>query len=159
MTEAARRFLVGVISDTHGTLPDTVLDAFRGVDAIVHAGDVGEGCVLDLLRSLAPVTAVRGNCDWSGEALGLPSSANVALGGVRFLVAHEKRALLASIDPVAAGARVVVTGHSHRPHLDERGGVTYLDPGSAADARGHAETVALVTIGPDGGTAVEFVEV
>lgn len=159
MSEADDRPLrVGVISDTHGRLPDGVEDAFAGVDAILHAGDVGEGYVLDVLRAIAPVTAVRGNCDTTGEAASLPSSANVRLGGARFLVAHELKGLLHSVDPVRAGARVVVTGHSHRAHAEERGGVLYLDPGSASQGRGRAHSVAVVVVHADGRFEHESVE-
>ena len=149
-TGAVAPFVVGVISDTHGRLPESVDAAFAGVDAIVHAGDVGDDSILDVLRTIAPVTAVRGNCDSRGEAAGLPSSANVLLGGIRFLVAHELRGLLQSIDPVRAGVRVVVTGHSHRALARQSGGVLYLNPGSASQGRGCASSVAIVTVYPDG---------
>lgn len=149
---------VGVISDTHGKLPDGVEGAFAGVDAILHAGDVGEGYVLALLRAIAPVTAVRGNCDMSGEAALLPSSVNVRLGGARFLVAHELKGLLQSVDPARAGARVVVTGHSHRAHAEEHGGVLYLNPGSASQGRGRPHSVAVVAVHADGRLEHESVE-
>ena len=159
MSEGEGRPLrVGIISDTHGRLPYSIEDAFAVVDAILHAGDVGEGGVLDLLRSIAPVTAVRGNCDAGGEAALLPSSADVRLGGVRFLVAHEFKALLREIDPIRAGARVVVTGHSHHAHAEERGGVLYLDPGSASQGRGRPRSVAVVTVHADGRLEHESVE-
>lgn len=159
MSEGERRpFTVGVISDTHGTLPEGVEDAFAGVKAILHAGDVGEGHVLDVLRAVAPVTAVRGNCDSTGEAALLPSSVNVRLGGVRVLMAHELKGLLTAIDPVRAGARVVVFGHSHRASTEERGGVLYLNPGSASQGRGRPRSVALVTVHEGGRLDVESLE-
>lgn len=136
-----------MLSDTHGTLPDQVLEVFDGVTAIVHAGDVGGGRVLDLLRSVAPVTAVRGNMDHSGEAALFDGTVNAEIGGVRFLVSHKKGELLATMDPASAGVRVVVTGHTHTPRVEERDGVLYLNPGSAGDPRdGHRATVALVEI-------------
>lgn len=149
---AARRAVrVGVISDTHGVLPDVVLQAFAGVDAIVHVGDVeGEGGghrrILEELRAISPVTAVRGNCDDSGEEALLPAVANVRIGGVRFLIGHKKQELLASVDPVRAAVAVVVTGHTHKSHVEEVDGVLYLNPGTAGDDRGHGRSVAVVRI-------------
>lgn len=138
---------MGVISDTHGALPDTVMVAFEGVEAIVHAGDIEDPLTLGLLRTVAPVTAARGNCDDHGETSLLPPVASVKIGGVRFLVAHKKRVLLARFDPAQAGARVVVTGHTHKAANEERDGVLYLNPGSASDPRdGNAATVAIVEI-------------
>lgn len=140
---------VGVVSDTHGTLPDRVLELFDGVTAIVHAGDVG-GHVLDLLRAVAPVTAVRGNTDHSGEVARLDEVASTAIGGVRLLVGHKRGELLATVDPVSAGVRVVVTGHTHRALIEESDGVLFLNPGSAGAPRdGHRATVALVEIEGD----------
>ena len=148
---------VGVISDTHGSLPDRALAALEGVDAIVHAGDVGGGQVLDLLRSIAPVTAVRGNMDHSGEASQLDGVANVSLGGVRFLVGHKKGELVAAVDPGPAGVRVVVTGHSHRAHVEESEGILYVNPGSAGSDRGNGLSMGVVEI-EDGDVRVRIVE-
>jgi uncharacterized protein len=130
---ARQRLLVGLISDTHGLLRPEALAALRGVDHLVHAGDVGDPEVLVRLRALAPLTAVRGNNDRAAWAKALPDTAAVALGGVRCYVLHDLNAL--DLDPAAAGYRVVVAGHSHQPRIDERGGVLYVNPGSAGPRR------------------------
>ncbi|HEY5507000.1 MAG TPA: metallophosphoesterase family protein [Coriobacteriia bacterium] len=154
---AAPPFRIGVISDTHGELPDAVERAFAGVDAIVHAGDIGSGYALDLLEAIAPVTAVAGNMD-VGRAAELPLAANVSLGGVRVLVAHRQRDLAGSLDPVRAGARVAVVGHTHVPMVEERDGVLWVNPGSPVAPRaGSAPSVAIVTIRPDGAVSAEIV--
>jgi putative phosphoesterase len=154
---------VGVVSDTHGKLPDAALTALAGVATILHAGDVestsgSSRFVLDRLRAIAPVVAVRGNCDTSGDAALLTDVANVRIGAARFLVGHQKKHLLHAVDPVAAGIDVVVTGHSHRSHVERVGGVLYLNPGSAGDGRGHGLSVAIVTVAPDGSTDAEIIE-
>ena len=133
--------LVGVISDTHGTLPREVHEAFVGVDRIVHAGDVGTPAVLAELEAIAPVTAVSGNVD--PAELFLPPLANVRLGGVRVLVVHRPADVPR---PLPDGVGVVVTGHTHLPVADARAGVLHLNPGSASRSRGADRSVALLTI-------------
>jgi putative phosphoesterase len=129
-----RRILtIGLISDTHGLLRPEAVDAMRGSDAIIHAGDIGGGDVLDALARLAPVTAVRGNNDRGDWAAALPNTAVLQLGAVIFLVIHDLAEL--DLDPAAAGFRVVVSGHSHRPERRERDGVLYINPGSAGPRR------------------------
>lgn len=130
--ESAR---VGVISDTHGRLDPRVLELFHGVDLIVHAGDIGAPAVLEELRAVAPVTAVRGNVDRGGWARSLPDEAAVSLGGVRMLVRHVKEEAVRSHDLVGEGFGVVIVGHSHAPTVDRRNGVLYLNPGSAGNRR------------------------
>jgi putative phosphoesterase len=152
-----RPFVVGIISDTHGTLPDGVEHAFAGVDAIVHAGDVGGGPVLDRLRAIAPVTAVCGVQSFRGEH-GLPALANVRFGGVRFLVGHSKDGLLAEVHPVTAGAGVVVSGHSHRARVAQHAGIWYVNPGSASQGRGSPRSVASVTVRSDGTVEPRIIE-
>jgi putative phosphoesterase len=154
---------VGVVSDTHGKLPDAALTALAGVDTIVHAGDVEATSgpsrfVLEQLRAIAPVVAVRGNGDTSGDAALLTDVANVRVGAARFLVGHQKKHLLRAVDPVAAGVDVVVTGHSHKAHVERVGDVLYLNPGSAGDGRGHGLSVAIVSVAPDGSAEAEIVE-
>jgi putative phosphoesterase len=154
---AARPFRIGVVSDTHGEVPETVLEAFEGVDAIVHAGDCGTGHVLDLLEAIAPVTAVCGNCDLPG-ALPCPHVANVVLGGVRVVVAHRERDLAGSLDPATAGARVAIIGHSHVAAIGERDGVLWVNPGSAAFPReGQPPSVAIISVTAGGGVSAEIV--
>jgi uncharacterized protein len=125
--------MVGVISDTHGLIRPEALEALRGVDHILHAGDVGGSDVLEALQALAPTTAVRGNNDVGPWAAALPEKATVNLGGVRILVLHELRAL--TIIPAEAGIAAVVFGHSHQPRSERKAGVLYFNPGSAGPRR------------------------
>jgi putative phosphoesterase len=127
------RATIGVISDTHGLVRPAALAALRGVDAIVHAGDVGSPEVLAALAEVAPLTAVRGNVDRGAWARRLPAVATVTVAGVRVHVVHDVRTL--AVDPVAEGIGVVVAGHSHRPGAVRRDGVLYLNPGSAGPRR------------------------
>jgi hypothetical protein len=125
--------VVGVISDTHGLVRPEALAALRGVDLIVHAGDIGEAAVLDALRVLAPVTAVRGNNDRGGWARGVPATAVVEVGAACLYVLHDLHDL--DLEPHAAGFAAVIAGHSHRPAIESRGGVLYVNPGSAGPRR------------------------
>jgi putative phosphoesterase len=123
----------GVISDTHALLRPQAIERLKGADHILHAGDVGDPAILDVLRSIAPLAAIRGNVDVSGVCGSLPATEAVELGGCLFYLVHSVHDL--DIDPVAAGARVVVSGHSHRPEVREHVGVIYLNPGSAGPRR------------------------
>ena len=125
--------LVGVISDTHGLLRPEVLPALGGVEHILHAGDVGDVAILDRLRGIAPVTAIRGNVDVSGACSRLPETELVELGGVSLYMLHDLGAL--DLNPVAAGISVVISGHSHKPMMERRKGVLYFNPGSAGPRR------------------------
>jgi putative phosphoesterase len=127
------RRVVGAISDTHGLMRPQALDALRGVDHIIHAGDIGSVEVLDALRAIAPVTAIRGNNDRSAWARTLPDTATVEMGGVRLYVLHNVHEL--DLDPAAAGYAAVIAGHSHRPAADLRDGVLFVNPGSAGPRR------------------------
>ncbi|MDB5964249.1 MAG: metallophosphoesterase [Polaromonas sp.] len=124
---------VCLISDTHGLLRPQALEALRGCDAIVHAGDICDADVLAQLRALAPVTAVRGNNDKGAWAAELPESTVLQVGDVRMYVIHDLAQM--DIDPVAAGVQVVVSGHSHKPSVSERQGVLFVNPGSAGPRR------------------------
>ena len=136
---------VGVISDTHGLLRPEALDLLRGSDHILHAGDVGKPEILDMLRTVAPVTAIRGNIDENGACAGLPATEAVELGGVLFYMIHSIADL--DLNPVAAGIGVVVSGHSHQPQQAVRDGVLYLNPGSAGPRRFKLPvTLALVAV-------------
>lgn len=127
-------FRLGLISDTHGLLRDEALAALRGCDHIVHAGDIGRGDILERLGELAPVTAVRGNNDEGLAAFAhVPQTCLVDLGGISVYVLHDLAQL--AIDPVAAGVHLVVSGHSHKPRIDTRDGVLYINPGSAGPRR------------------------
>lgn len=124
---------IGVISDTHGKLRPAALAALAGVDAIVHAGDVGAPEVLDALAALAPVTAVRGNNDRGPWARRLPARAEFDAEGARILVVHDLETL--DLDPRAAGFAAVVAGHSHQPRNERVGGVLWFNPGAAGPRR------------------------
>lgn len=137
---------VGVIADTHGLLRPEALDALKGSAHIIHAGDVGDPSILDRLAAIAPVTAVRGNVDTGAWAERLPLAEAVELGGHLFYVLHQREHL--DLDPRAGGFAAVVCGHSHRPSIETRHGVLYLNPGSAGPRRFSLPvTVAKVTIG------------
>jgi uncharacterized protein len=125
--------VIGLISDTHGLLRQEALAALRGSDLIVHAGDVGDAKILDQLRTVAPVVAVRGNVDEEPWASELPMTAVVEAGSARIYVLHDIHQL--NLDPVAAEFNIVITGHSHKPGRMERSGVLYLNPGSAGPRR------------------------
>ncbi len=114
-----------MISDTHGLLRPEAVEALRGSDLIIHAGDVGDAAILDELRRIAPVTAVKGNID----TLPLPETTAVE----NIWVLHNLRDL--DLDPRAAGFRAVVSGHSHKPGSFEKDGVLYINPGSAGRRR------------------------
>ena len=124
---------IGLISDTHGLLRAEALDALRGSDLIIHAGDVGDPEILEALRRIAPVVAVRGNVDTSAWAKSLPETAVAEAGAVHIYVLHDSNAL--DLDAKAAGFHIVVSGHSHKPGRSERNGVVYINPGSAGPRR------------------------
>jgi putative phosphoesterase len=124
---------VGLISDTHGLLRPEALDFLAGCDHIVHGGDIGGPDILERLASIAPLTVVRGNNDTAAWARSIPETARLELGSVSLYVIHDLKTL--AIDPAAAGVRVVVSGHSHKPGRVERGGVLYVNPGSAGKRR------------------------
>jgi putative phosphoesterase len=124
---------IGLISDTHGLLREEALRALRGSELIVHAGDVGKPEILDTLRELAPVIAVRGNVDTTEWARVLPVTAVADAGAVQIYVLHDVKAL--DLNPAAAGFHVVVSGHSHKFGRSERSGVLYINPGSAGPRR------------------------
>ena len=124
---------IGIISDTHGLLRPEALFALSGSDLIIHAGDIGPREILDKLAQIAPVTAVRGNVDLDGWCSELKLSERIAVEGTSICVIHDIATL--ALDPVTAGIGVVIYGHSHRPDITERAGVTYLNPGSAGPRR------------------------
>jgi uncharacterized protein len=124
---------IGLISDTHGLLRPEAVRALAGVARIIHAGDVGGREVIDGLRAIAPVDAVRGNNDRDGWGRSLPLRLSLDVAGVRVLVLHDLNDLdrTAQIDEY----RVVVAGHSHKPAVVERDGVLFVNPGSAGPRR------------------------
>jgi len=124
---------VGLISDTHGLLRDEAVAALSGSDLIVHAGDIGKPEILERLSAIAPVTAVRGNNDHGDWASALREAETLQVHDVAVLVIHDIAQL--RIDALAADVRVIVHGHSHRPAAVEKGGVLYINPGSAGPRR------------------------
>ena len=137
--------LIGVISDTHGLLRPEAVAALRGVEHILHAGDVGDSAILDTLREIAPVTAIRGNVDVSGACAKLPATDVVELGGKLFYLVHSVHDL--DINPLAAGVAMVVSGHSHKASVQVRDGVVFFNPGSAGPRRFSLPvTVGFVTV-------------
>ena len=160
--------IIGVISDTHGLLRPEALAALEGSELILHAGDVGDVRILDALERIAPVHAVYGNTDWGEVRQRLPRTVEVDLGSVDGAAAsgtpagpiahvhHGDREL--DLDPAAAGIVLVVSGHTHRPLVEERGGVLYLNPGSAGPRRFTLPaTVARVRVGDEGKLEAEIV--
>lgn len=125
--------LVGVISDTHGLIRPEAIRELAGVELIVHAGDVGASKVLERLREIAPVVAVRGNNDRAPWAASLPDTEVVEVEQTVLYVLHDLNEL--DLDPAAAGFRAVIAGHSHRLRVEERSGVLFLNPGSAGPRR------------------------
>ncbi len=124
---------IGLVSDTHDLVRPEALAFLHGCDHILHAGDICGPAVLDALAALAPLTAVRGNNDRGAWADGLRRSETLRFGGVRILVVHDIADLART--PRPPDLRVVVFGHSHKPSVDERGGVLHVNPGSAGPRR------------------------
>jgi len=124
---------IGLISDTHGLLRKEALEALRGSELILHAGDVGKPEILEELRNIALVVAVRGNVDTEPWAQTLPETAVAEAGSVLIYMLHDVNAL--DLNPAASGFHIVVSGHSHKPGKTERNGVLYINPGSAGPRR------------------------
>jgi putative phosphoesterase len=124
---------IGLISDTHGLVRPQALAALAGSKLIIHAGDIGSPDVLDALGRIAPVYAVRGNVDRGDWARPLPTTEVVEVGRHSLYVLHELESL--DLDPSAAGFTAVVYGHSHRPRVQRKGDVLYVNPGSAGPRR------------------------
>lgn len=144
--------LIGVISDTHGLLRPEAIAAMKGVETILHAGDIGSPEILEGLKKIAPVVAVRGNMDsmiWSRD---LPLTETVTVGDVMLYVLHDIGDL--DLNPSVSGFSAVIYGHSHRPAISSRNSVLYLNPGSAGPRRFRLPvTLALLRVGGNGVTA------
>jgi putative phosphoesterase len=126
-------FLLGIISDTHGLLRREALSALQASQAIIHAGDVGSPAILDQLKAVAPVFAVRGNVDTEPWTSSLPLTAVVELQNVSIYVLHNLAQL--DLNPKTAGFHIVVSGHTHKPESHWHDGVLYINPGSAGPKR------------------------
>jgi putative phosphoesterase len=140
-------FRIGIISDTHGLLRPEAERHLMGVDHIVHAGDIGHPGIIDALRRIAPVIAIRGNVDSGAWAREYPDTKLMRLAGKSIYVLHDLKTL--RVDP--AGFDVIVSGHSHIPKIDTVGGVLYLNPGSAGRRRFKLPiTLATLEVTPEG---------
>ena len=147
---------VGLISDTHDLLRPAAAAYLQGSDLIVHAGDICGPDVLHALRAIAPTTAVRGNNDRGAWAGALRDTELVEIGGIVLYAIHDIAGI--GLDPKAAGVRVVVSGHSHKPGAEERGGVLFVNPGSAGPRRFRLP-ISIATLTIEGASvAVSFAE-
>lgn len=124
---------IGVLSDTHGLLRPEVLPALEGVEHILHLGDVGDFKILNTLKDLAPVTAIRGNIDREGKCSRLPETEVVLFEDHYIYMLHDVQTI--HLDPAAARFSVVLYGHSHKPDIKRHKGVLYLNPGSCGPRR------------------------
>jgi len=141
-------FRIGIISDTHGLLRPEAERRLAGVDHIVHAGDIGGPEIVDALRRIAPVTAIRGNVDSGEWAREYPDTTRLRLAGKSIYVLHDVKTLQADS---GAGIDVIVSGHSHVPKIDTVGGVLHLNPGSAGGRRFNLPiTLATLEVTPEG---------
>jgi putative phosphoesterase len=142
-------FKIGIISDTHGLLRPEAERRLAGVDHIIHGGDIGRPEIIDALRRIAPVTAIRGNVDIGDWAIAYPETKIVRLAGRSIYILHDLKTL--QVDPIARGIDVVVSGHSHVPKIDTAAGVLYLNPGSAGRRRFRLPvTLATIDVLPNG---------
>lgn len=133
---------IGVIADTHGWLDPRALYLLAGVDAILHAGDIGALTVVDALAAVAPVHVVRGNNDTTSDLLALPAHVDLELAGLRVHLVHRPQ------DARPGAAAIVVCGHTHRARVEQRNGVLWVNPGAAGRLGFHTErTLALMELG------------
>ena len=144
--QTKNNFLVGVISDTHGLLQPAAIEAFKGTDLIIHAGDVGKPDILEDLQAVAPVEAVRGNMDSDDWAHKLPETKLIEVGSLLIYVIHDVYKI--DIKPAEAGISAIIHGHTHRPSsIEDHNGILFLNPGSATQPRfNSAASVALLTV-------------
>ena len=139
------KYLIAVISDTHGLLRDSVFDVFKGADIILHAGDVCGTSIIDKLLKTAPVIAVRGNMDGGKWADQLPETEIIKIGNILIYMLHDFNKL--DLDPEIAGFNIVISGHTHQPNIEQKNNVLYLNPGSAGPRRfDYPVSVALLEI-------------
>lgn len=141
--QGKNNYLIGVISDTHGKLPPPVMKLFKKVDLIIHAGDIDSADVLERLKSIAPTVAVRGNMDsgqWTGS---MKETETIRIGEAVVFVCHNLHG--SDMIPASADLNAVIYGHTHRPSIESREGVLFLNPGSAGQRRyGNPLSVALL---------------
>ena len=148
---------IGVVSDTHGLLRPEVLPRLEGVESILHLGDVGDSKILDALREIAPVTAVRGNIDTKGPCSRLPETDVLLFAGHYIYLLHDIGTL--HLDPAAAKFSAVLYGHSHKASISRHKGVLYFNPGSCGPRRFNlAVTIGYLHVRPDGNMEPEIVK-
>ena len=141
-------FKIGIISDTHGLLRPEAERGLTGVDHIIHAGDIGRPEIVDALRRIAPLTAIRGNVDSGEWAREYPDTTLLRLAGKSIYVLHDLKTLQADS---GAGIDVILSGHSHVPKVETVGGILYLNPGSAGRRRFNLPiTLATLEVTPEG---------
>ena len=124
---------IGLISDTHGLLRPEALAALADSDLLIHAGDIGKPEVVAALKKIAPLVAIKGNNDTDSWARRLPETKKITLGALKLYVIHNVEEL--SFDPAARGFRVVISGHSHKPMIQTKDNVLFVNPGSAGPRR------------------------
>jgi putative phosphoesterase len=143
---------VGVVADTHGLVRPQVLKALSGCEHILHAGDIGSPDVIERLREVAPVTAIRGNVDrgvWADE---FPHTDMMQLGRYWIYLLHDRNTI--DLDPAAAGVNIVISGHSHKPGIENHEGVLYINPGSVGPRRFTLPTAfAILEVTPESAQA------
>ncbi|MGB5746432.1 MAG: metallophosphoesterase family protein [Desulfobacterales bacterium] len=143
--QAKNNYFVGVISDTHGRLPQSVSKVFKNTDLIIHAGDIGNPDIIEALEKIAPTRAVRGNMDMGQWARQLRQNETITINNQRLYVIHDIYKL--NIRAQSDTYRVVICGHTHRPQMEKQQGILYLNPGSAVQPRfGYPPSVALLEI-------------
>jgi hypothetical protein len=148
---------IGVVSDTHGLLRPEVAPALRGVERILHLGDVGRPSVLQGLEQIAPVTAIRGNVDREGPCSELPETEVVLIAERYVYMLHDLKTL--HLDPAAGKFAAVLSGHTHVPNFYRRKDVLYFNPGSCGPRRFRLPvTVGLLTVGENGKFEAQIVD-
>jgi len=125
--------VIGLISDTHGLIRPEAIEALQGVDLVVHAGDIGKPEVLNALKAIGPLVAIKGNNDIGAWASILPDTRLVQTANMKLYVIHNVKEL--DCEPAAEGYAVVISGHSHKPSVLTRDGVLFVNPGSAGPRR------------------------
>ena len=136
---------IAVISDTHGHLPVALIAALKNADLIIHAGDIDRGDILEALETLAPVLAVRGNMDRGDWTKEIPTTEMAVIEDMLVYVLHDRFKL--DLEPESIGVKMVISGHTHRPLIEKKGEVIYLNPGSASEPRGgFMPSFALITL-------------
>jgi len=149
---AKDKYLVGVISDTHGRLPQSVLKVFKDADLIIHAGDIGKQEIIESLGRIAPTIGVQGNMDMGNWTRQLPAQESVKVSKVMLRVIHDVHKIELSPNPNTY--QIVISGHTHLPLVEKQQGVLFLNPGSAVQPRyGYPASVALLRIKGNSGEA------